>query len=159
MSGRKELLWALVVSAALFTAGLILSCGDDDGNGEAATDCQGACEKLKECNWFSGFYYFGYTVRDCVYICEEELAGDAAGNLAELYECIADADCEDLDEDCFFQPLCEKLVTDCEIWPPPVSDCVDYCHEEEPGYCFYLSICSLAFSSCQYIEGFCPIYF
>lgn len=159
MRGRKEVLWAVIVSAALVTAGLILSCGDDNGNGngDSATDCQEACENLWECEWIPYYYYFGYPVRDCVYSCKDELAGDGGG-FAELYECISDADCEDIGEDCFFQPLCEKLIDDCEIWGGSVSECVDFCYYDEPEYCVYLTLCSLAFSSCQYIENFCPVY-
>ena len=157
MKGRKEVLWTVVISAALVTAGLLLSCGDDD-NGGAVVDCQAACENLEECEWVPYSEYFGYSVKECVDVCEEEVAGDVGNDFAEMYECISDnTDCDEIWNDCFCQIYCEK-VDDCGIsyWYT-VDDCVEYCYYYY-GY-FYPFLCNFGFSSCNLIWDYCePMY-
>jgi hypothetical protein len=152
MRGRKEALWAVVISAALLTAGLILSCGDDD-NG-AAVDCQDACAKLAECDDFIPSDYFGYTVRECEVACEDELAGAGGEDFAEMFECFTDTGCEDILDDCLCQAYCEKL-DECDIlldWDT-VEECVTDCGEDNiyPGEI----LCTIGFSSCNLIWEYC----
>jgi hypothetical protein len=156
MRGRKYVLWAAVISAAFVTAGLILSCGDDDGNGNggAAVSCQDVCEKLDEC--FGSPGPFGETVADCVEACEEELAG-GGGMFTEFYECIIDTDCWNILGTCLCKPACENLF-DCGFyfWET-TAQCVYICEEdiEEEEYAFYFFTCPLRFSSCHSILWFC----
>jgi hypothetical protein len=153
MSGRKYALWAVAVSAALLTAGLSLSCGDDD-NG-AAVDCQAVCEKLDKCDDFI-YGELGETVRECVDTCEEELAG-AGEELIEALKCIPDADCREIMGGCLCPTVCEKLdecnmMEDMEDWN--MAYCMylcDYYFALEDAMCYY------TFSSCQYVEMFCEV--
>lgn len=158
MRERKDVFWVIVISAALLTAGLVLSCGDDD-NGGAVVDCQDACENLAECDWIPFDYSFGETVKDCVDACEEEVAGDVGNDFAEMYECISDnTDCGEIWNDCICQIYCEK-VDDCGIsyWYT-VDDCVDYCYNYYYSY-FYPFLCNFGFSSCNLIWDYCePMY-
>jgi hypothetical protein len=151
MKGRKEVLWIVAISVALVTAGLILSCGDDDDGGGAAVDCQAACENLEECDWIT-YGYFGNTVKDCMDVCEDEVTGGGGEDFAEMFECAIDADCEDIMPDCFCKIYCEKLE-DCDIfyWET-VDDCVEEC------YFFFMidtALCSIGCSSCYMIWDWC----
>jgi hypothetical protein len=150
MRGRKEALWAVAISAALVTAGLTLSCGDED-NGGAAVDCQAACEKLMMCD-YEEFFIFGYPAADCIEACEQELAeakADIREGLAEVFACIPDTDCDNIKGDCFCKPACQKLA-DCGMLPYyNMADCVYWCDEE-------ISIsrifrCSFGLSSCELV--------
>jgi hypothetical protein len=161
MRGKKEVFWAVVISAALVTAGLTLNCGDenDDENGGAAVVCQDACEKLKAC--LGDPYPFGYTVAECVEACEEELAG-GGGSLAEVLECISDSDCMYIYfNSCLCQVACEKFI-DCELfwyWGSTAECllmCGMYLFEDED--IFYMFTCPLRFSSCLFIEDLCLVY-
>jgi hypothetical protein len=149
MRGRKYELWVAVISAALLTAGMSLSCADED-NG-AAVNCQDACEKLDAC--WGDPYPFGYTVAECVDTCEQELAGavaDLREGLAEAFACISDTVCDDIMGDCFCKPACQKLA-DCDIlFFPSMTDCVGDCDDDwqvwQILYCLYgLSSCELIF--------------
>jgi hypothetical protein len=152
MSGRKEAFWALFISAALITAGLILSCGDDDGT---AVICQEACAKLKLCSGDNGddyLRYFGETEAGCLEVCEEVLAG-AKGELLEAFKCIPDVHCEAIVEDCFCLTICDRLnycVPGLEI-----ASCIDECENEDV---WAEILCHFRFSSCQFILGFCEYY-
>jgi hypothetical protein len=153
MRGRKEALWTVVISAALLTAGLILSCGDDNGNGVAEVSCQDVCEKLDECDLIPGI--LGETVEECEEACEEELAGANEG-LVEAFSCVPDTDCRDIFGSCFCKPACEKLE-ECGIeMMDSMAECVAECEEEAP---MEAMMCILGVSSCQSIIGFCFIFF
>jgi hypothetical protein len=147
MSGRKEALWAVAISAALVTAGLILSCGDDD-NG--AVSCQDVCEKLAECEDFFDEGEIAGTVAECVDSCEEELAG-AGEEFLEAFRCIPDTDCWEIKGSCFCPTVCERLN---ECYPINMAHCMyGFCED-------YLNLgeimCFFEFSSCLYIDMFCP---
>jgi hypothetical protein len=151
MTGKKDVLWVVVISAALITAGLSLSCGDDD----TAACCQAACERLKECEDFDDIEFddFGGTVELCVETCEAELAG-AGGDLIEAFKCIPDTDCRNIYGDCFCPAACAK-IDDCSPeyfwWLNSNADCLDDCRNERPRYI----ICFYHFSSCQFLYEFC----
>lgn len=159
MRGKKEILWVVVISAAFVTAGLILSCGDDDGGG-VAVDCQAACENLKDCEWIPDFaillngFYFGATIGECMEACEDELAG-GGGDFAEMYECVTDADCNDILDDCLCQTYCDKL-DECDLlewlWGD-MDECEYYCGD---GYLWPGElICVIGASSCNIIYNRC----
>jgi hypothetical protein len=166
MSGRKYALWAVAISAALLTAGLTLSCGDENGeNGGAAVICQDACEKLNACGVnkeiFGLMLLFGWTVADCLEACEDELAG-GGGSLAEIFACIPDSDCWDIPGTCLCKPACENLF-DCGIylWWGSTAECVAECEVViymEDIFALYLFTCPLRFSSCQFIDEFCSYF-
>jgi hypothetical protein len=150
MRGRKEVLWTVVISAALITAGLILSCAEDD----TAASCQAACERLRDCDEFEDIDFddFGGTVEYCVETCEAELA-EAGGDLAEAFECVTDTDCRNIMGDCFCPAICEKME-DCtpEYFDyDSYADCVDDCQNEQMRHI----ICYYHFSSCQFLYEFC----
>jgi hypothetical protein len=149
MSGRKYALWAVAISAVLVTAGLILSCGDDDDNGAIAVNCKDTCEKLEECEWIPG--YIGEDVEECEEACEAELGGAKEGLLKAL-QCIPDTDdCDDIWANCFCQAACEK-IKDCHLLGETMADCVynfdEYYHPLDV-------ICVLELSSCRFIYSFC----
>jgi hypothetical protein len=154
MRGRKEARWAVVISVTLITAGLILSCGDDEDEGPAVS-CRDACENLEKCELLPD-KYLGVTVADCTGICEGELEGEGeGGDLTELYDCITDTDCDYLKADCLCQAYCEKL-DGCSflslLWYDDVDECVTDC---AGGYSIYTIMCTLGYSSCYFIEHFC----
>jgi hypothetical protein len=160
MRGKKEIMWAVAVSAALVTAGLILSCGDDDGG--VAVDCQAACENLKECGFIPDFmikngFYFGETVGECVEACEDELAG-GGGDFAAMYECVTDAGCADILDDCLCPTYCEKL-DECdllEMFWGTMESCLDTCGAD--GFLFQREIvCVIGASSCNLIWDRCML--
>jgi hypothetical protein len=149
MSGKKYALWAVAVSAALLTAGLILACGDDD-NG-AAVDCQAVCEKLAECDEFI-YGDLGESLAACVDTCEEELAG-AGEELIEALKCIPDTDCREITGSCLCSSVCEKLKECNLLYGYNMAQCMDSCNDDfrlEEIMCFY------NFSSCLYIDLLCP---
>jgi hypothetical protein len=151
MRGRKYALWAVTIAAALVTAGLSLSCADDD-NG--AVTCQAACERLKECREYEGigFYAFGGTVADCVEACEVELAG-AEGGLREAFQCIPDTECEDIVSICFVPAVCPKLL-DCSpeyFWYESMADCKRALGDWPVPSMF----CFFRFSSCELLDEVC----
>jgi len=128
MRGRKKAVWAVVICVAFITAGLILSCGDDDDAVVSPSLCQPICERFEEYEWIPGD--FGNTVADCVDGCEQ---GEEEPD-KEFLECIVDTPCETMMEVClmemFCQTACEKF-DDCG-WIPDgfgdtVADCVDGC--------------------------------
>lgn len=125
MRGKKEVVWTVVISAALITAGLILSCGDDDGG---SVNCNEICEKfVDECEFIEG------DVDDCVDECDAfyDDFKDIEGAM-ETFECAVDTRCGYILVDCFCKAICEKYL-DCE-----------YFEEEElfacMGECAYASL-------------------
>jgi hypothetical protein len=149
MRGRKYALWLVIISAALVTGGLILSCGDDDG--DTAVDCQDVCEKLDECDYFIDGE-LGETLAACVDACEEELAG-AGEELIAAFQCITETDCWEIMGSCFCPTVCEKL-DECDLMQGNnMVECVYYC---EDGFVLEAILCHFAFSSCLYIDMFCP---
>lgn len=160
MSGKKVALWAVVISAVLVTAGLILSCGDDD-NGDAAVSCQDVCEKLDYCKQFplssEVGYFFEYYPGTCVETCEEMLEDEDDQNVVDqdLLECIMDTDCLDIKGSCFCKEACENLI-DCDYywWFDTLTECVYYCEDEIP--LGYIAWCILYFSpDCDDIGDYC----
>jgi hypothetical protein len=153
MSRKKELFWAMAVTVALVTAGLILSCGDDDGT---AVICQEACEKLKICSGENGDGYledFGGTEAGCLEVCEGLLAG-AKEELIEAFKCIPDVDhCDAIVEDCFCLTICDKLNY-CAPYLQ-ISYCIEDCEDEDLEADIF---CHFRFSSCQFILQFCEYY-
>ena len=148
MSGRKYAHWTVAISAALLTAGLILSCGDDDG--DAAVSCQEVCEKLDECDDFI-YGELGETLEDCVDTCEAELEG-AGEDLREAFRCIQDTDCWDIMGSCLCLAVCEKL-DECDfMFGYNMAECVEYCDDE---WDLEDTMCYFAFSSCPNIIMFC----
>jgi hypothetical protein len=148
MRKRKEVLWTVVISAALLTAGLILSCGDDD-NG-AAVSCEAVCEKLDFCEYFIDDD-LGDTVAECMDTCEEVLAG-AGEELTEALKCIPDTDCWEIMGSCLCPTVCEKLDECDMMYDYNMAECMEYCTDDynlEDIMCFY------TFSSCLYIDMFC----
>jgi hypothetical protein len=148
MRGSKYALWVAVISAALVTAGLSLSCGDDDGDTDV--DCQAACEKLMMCG-----YYFVGNAADCTKACEQELAeakGDLREDLAAAFQCIPDTDCLNIYGDCFCKPACQKLA-DCNLLYPSyesMAECVYECDDDWDLEDILVCFCGI--SSCQLIH-------
>lgn len=91
MRGRKKSVWAVAICAIFITAGLILSCGDDDDDGEVTATCRTVCEKMmNECG-----FELEDTVDECVAVCEADEGMDQ-----EFLDCLMDTDCEDIEDDC-----------------------------------------------------------
>ena len=161
MSGKKVALWAVVISAALVTAGLVLSCGDED-NGEAEVNCQSVCEKLDYCKQFPVSlevgYFFEYYPGTCAETCEEMLEDEEDQKVVnqELLECIMDTDCVDIKGSCFCREACENLI-DCDFfWGEynSMAGCV-YWYEDEEDL-GYIAWCILYFSpDCDDISSYC----
>ena len=110
MRGKKGAVWAVVILAAFITAGLVLSCGDDDGgNGEPDVTCEDFCEKfVDECEFFEG------DVDDCVDECDAfyDDFKDIEG-VTEVFECAVDTRCGYVFHDCFCKAFCGRYF-DCE---------------------------------------------
>ncbi|UCD85482.1 MAG: hypothetical protein JSU92_04630 [Deltaproteobacteria bacterium] len=83
MKQRKGTVWALVISATVITAGLILNCSDD------AATCKTACEKSSEYRIFDEFKNGPQNVEECVKMCEEELV-DHEVETKRAINCIID---------------------------------------------------------------------
>ncbi len=99
MKGRKRAVWAVIICATLITAGLILSCGDDDDDGTSAR-CQRACEVFEECGLIPG-EEFGATVADCVDGCVTEVPTDLTPEeFEEVVTCLENTSCDDIEEVC-----------------------------------------------------------
>jgi hypothetical protein len=167
MRGRKEVFWVVVISAALVTAGLSLSCGDED-NGEAEVNCQSVCERLDYCVQYpyawqvADFFEYYAAPGTCDEACELMLEDDewdyGLVNM-ELLECIMDTDCLDIKASCFCQGTCEKLK-ECDLldfWGLyTMAYCVYYC--EEHFYMWYEIPCiSDYFPDCKGINDNCSL--
>jgi hypothetical protein len=136
MKGKREALWAVVVSATLITAGLILGCGDD------APTCQDACKKLvEECNItaMDGWN----TVEECVEACETP---NEEWEEAEI-RCIVDVSCDDLGQVCIMCGwACEIVINECELTDLPggvedLDTCYEDCKKKEEGVIFNQAEC------------------
>ncbi len=98
MRGRKKAIWVVAISAALITAGLIISCGDDE---DAATrKCKRACEVFNECEWIYPGSDLGESMEDCVEGCKEGTADLTPEELEALVECIENTDCDFIEVEC-----------------------------------------------------------
>ena len=96
MRGRKRAIWAVVISATLITAGLILSCGD------GVATCKGACEKSSEYRIFEEFKDGPKSVEECVEKCKEELEKHKEETIRAI-NCIMDNNSHDEIIDCLLK--------------------------------------------------------
>ena len=96
MKGKKEAVWAVVISATLITAGLILSCSD------GAATCKAACEKSSEYRIFDEFKDGPQNVEECVKMCKEELV-DHEEETKRAINCIIDKTSRDEIIDCLLK--------------------------------------------------------
>jgi hypothetical protein len=140
MKGKKETIWAVVITTALITAGLFLSCGDDD---DAAPTCQNACNKLiNDCEGM--FTDVWATVEDCVEDCE---GPNEKWKEAEI-RCILDVSCIDLGQVCMMCGWACGVISECELegLPGGVEDldkCYEECKKKDDGIMFDLADCVL----------------
>ncbi len=96
MKRRKGTVWAVVISATLITAGLILSCGD------GAATCKAACEKGSEYRIFEEFKKGPKSVEECVEKCKEGLEKDKEETM-RLINCTMDNNSHDEIMDCLLK--------------------------------------------------------
>lgn len=140
MKGKRETVWAVIISATLITAGLILSCGDDD----VAPTCQNACKKLVEdCEGM--FDEWWETVEECAEDCEEGVEWKEV----EI-RCLLDVSCDDLGQVCLWCGWACGVIDECEFeveLPGGVEDldtCYEECKKEDDGIMFdYYAGCVL----------------
>lgn len=98
MKRRKGAAWAVVIFAILIMAGLIISCGDDDG-GVSTAACQDACDILDECDMWGVNEEVPPNLEVCYPFCDD---GDFDAEDEEGINCINNhaGDCDYIQWEC-----------------------------------------------------------